>query len=162
MQDPSFIQSRPFFGCFIGTFSPSRRHRRSTRLSLTCQPASRSKALQSGGSHSVHTDGPVRSCLQRDRSSSERPTGSLRCVDLCCFRTRQARRSETFNSAANKINTSTTASGAQKFPFAASAKINLSSVKSETALRNRSFSFCRRLSSFNWSVPIPPYFFFQR
>ena len=31
-------------GCFVGTFSPSSRHRRSTRLSLTCQPASRSKA----------------------------------------------------------------------------------------------------------------------
>lgn len=29
-QEPSFIQIRPFFGCFIGTLSPSRRHRRST------------------------------------------------------------------------------------------------------------------------------------
>ncbi len=28
----------------LRTFSPSRRHRRSTRLSLTCQPASRSRA----------------------------------------------------------------------------------------------------------------------
>jgi hypothetical protein len=36
--EPSFNQSRPFFGCFIGTFSPSHRHRRSMRLSLTCQP----------------------------------------------------------------------------------------------------------------------------
>jgi hypothetical protein len=44
MQDPSFNHSRPFFGCFIGTFSPSRRHRRSIRLSLTCHPASLSNA----------------------------------------------------------------------------------------------------------------------
>ena len=38
-QDPSFSQSRPFFACFSGTFSPSRRHMRSTRLWFTCQPA---------------------------------------------------------------------------------------------------------------------------
>ena len=31
--------------------------------------------------------------------------------------------------------------GAQKFPFAASANMSLSSVRSETALRSRSFSF---------------------
>ena len=41
----------------------------------------------------------------------------------------------------NAINTGTTTSGAQKFPFAASAKISLSNVRSETALRSRSFSF---------------------
>ncbi len=35
---------RPFFGCFGGTFSPSRFHSRSTRPSLTCQPASLSRA----------------------------------------------------------------------------------------------------------------------
>jgi len=31
-------------GCFLGTFSPSRRQIRSTRLSFTSQPVSRSKA----------------------------------------------------------------------------------------------------------------------
>ena len=51
---------------------------------------------------------------------------------------------------------------------------SLSSVRSETALRNRSLfrltndtpdrlldrlQFCRRFSSFNWSAPIPPYSF---
>ncbi|GAB5438436.1 MAG: hypothetical protein FalmKO_35610 [Falsiruegeria mediterranea] len=41
----------------------------------------------------------------------------------------------------NAINAGSAASGAQKFPFAASAKISLSKVKSDTALRNRSFSF---------------------
>ncbi len=44
MQDPSFNQSRPFFGCLEGTFSPSRRQIRSTRFTFTAQPASRSMA----------------------------------------------------------------------------------------------------------------------
>ena len=39
MHDPSASQSRPRLGCFWGTFSPSRRQIRSTRLSLTSQPA---------------------------------------------------------------------------------------------------------------------------
>jgi len=34
--------------------------------------------------------------LATKRSSSVRPNGTLRCVDRCCFRTRHARRSETF------------------------------------------------------------------
>ena len=38
---------------------------------------------------------------------------------------------------------------AQKFPRAASFKINLSSVRSDTARLKRSFSFCKRFSSFN-------------
>ena len=38
-------RAAPFFGCFIGTLSPSRRHRRSTRLSFTCQPAPLSNAV---------------------------------------------------------------------------------------------------------------------
>ena len=41
---PSASHSRPRLGCFLGTFSPSRRQIRSTRLSFTSQPASRSKA----------------------------------------------------------------------------------------------------------------------
>jgi hypothetical protein len=39
MQDPSASQSRPRLGCLSGTLSPSRRQIRSTRLSLTTQPA---------------------------------------------------------------------------------------------------------------------------
>jgi hypothetical protein len=39
MHDPSASQSRPRLGCFSGTFSLSRRQIRSTRLSLTTQPA---------------------------------------------------------------------------------------------------------------------------
>jgi hypothetical protein len=44
MQDPSASQSRSRLGCLAGTFSPSRRQIRSTRLRLTCQPARRSNA----------------------------------------------------------------------------------------------------------------------
>lgn len=94
--DPSFSQSRPLFGCFIGTFIPSRRHRRATRFSLICQPASLRRAA-------------IRRYLYRpywrvssimsdtNRSSSARPTGTRLCEDQCCPRTRQARRSETWN-----------------------------------------------------------------
>ncbi len=44
-QEPSASQSLPFFGCFCGTFSPSRRQIRSTRFTFTAQPASRSSAV---------------------------------------------------------------------------------------------------------------------
>ena len=44
MQEPSFSQRRLRFGCLAGTFSPSRRQIRSTRLSLTSQPARRSNS----------------------------------------------------------------------------------------------------------------------
>ena len=43
-QEPSFSQSRPFFGCFPGTLSPSSRQMRSTRLTFTAQPAACSVA----------------------------------------------------------------------------------------------------------------------
>ena len=38
-------QSRPFFGCLLGTLSPSRRQMRSTRFTFTAQPAARSIAV---------------------------------------------------------------------------------------------------------------------
>ena len=75
--DPSFIQSRPFLGCFIGTLSPSRLHKRSTRLSFTRRPAGASVGCcregaslhlatrrQPGGSHIDRTDAPAQSCQQ--------------------------------------------------------------------------------------------------
>ncbi len=45
MQEPSFSHSRPRFDCFAGTFKPSRRQMRSTRLWLTHQPSARSNAV---------------------------------------------------------------------------------------------------------------------
>ena len=55
MHDPLVSQSRPRLGCFWGTFSPSRCQTRSTRVSLTSQPAQRSC-----GSHSGRTAWPIR------------------------------------------------------------------------------------------------------
>jgi hypothetical protein len=46
------------------------------------------------------------------------------------------------------IDAAATAGGAQKFPEAASRRISFSSVRSETALRSRSFSFSRSFSRF--------------
>jgi hypothetical protein len=45
MPDPSFSHRRARFGCRAGTFSPSRRQIRSTRLSLTSQPARRNSSV---------------------------------------------------------------------------------------------------------------------
>jgi len=45
MHDPSLNQSLDLFGCFWGTFSPSRRQIRSTRFTFTAQPASRSRTV---------------------------------------------------------------------------------------------------------------------
>ena len=44
MHDPSLSQSRPRFGCLVGTFSPSHRQIRSTRFLFTVHPALRSIA----------------------------------------------------------------------------------------------------------------------
>ena len=44
MHDPSLSHSRLRFGCFVGTFSPSRRQIRQTRLTFTSQPRDRSRA----------------------------------------------------------------------------------------------------------------------
>ena len=43
--DPSFSHSRPRLGCRAGTFSPSRRQMRSTRLWLQAQPSARNRAV---------------------------------------------------------------------------------------------------------------------
>ncbi len=45
---------------------------------------------------------------------------------------------------------------AQKFPFAASVRISLSSVRSETALRSRWFSFSSSFRRLSCSRPMPP------
>jgi len=94
--DPSFSQSRLFFGCLIGTFSPSRRHRRSMRLSLTCPPTSLSNAAIRRYPYRPYWR---TSSIMSDtrRSSSAQPRGRRLCVDRCCPRTRQIRRSDTFS-----------------------------------------------------------------
>jgi hypothetical protein len=49
--------------------------------------------------------------------------------------------------AADEVDASATTRGAQKFPRAASERISLSNVKSDTARRSRSLSFWSRFSS---------------
>ena len=150
--DPSFSQSLPFLGCFCGTFSPSRRHSRSIQPFNTaiadgatclskqcCNPAITVSAKLSGQLDHIRNEPVFISVTFRDMSL-------CRAV-LPQHSTRSPFRG--FELAAHMINASTTTSGAQKFPLAVSFKINLSSVKSDTALLSCSFSFWRRFSSFN-------------
>ena len=62
----------------------------------------------------------------------------------------------------NVIDAVTTTGGAQKFPLAASSRISLFNVRSDTARRNRSFSFSSSFGRFSWSVFMPPYSLRQR
>jgi len=115
-QDPSFSQSRPFLGCFIGTFSPSRRHRRSMRLSFTCQPASLSKAAIRRYPYRPYCRTSSTMSANR-RSSSARPLGLRRCVERCWPRTRQIRRSDTFSSLCNRSMQTRRRAGLRSFPW---------------------------------------------
>jgi hypothetical protein len=45
MQEPSFSQSRPRSRCLGGTFKPSSRQSRATRLVFAVHPAARSSAV---------------------------------------------------------------------------------------------------------------------
>ena len=67
-----------------------------------------------------------------------------------------------FKLATHMIDASTTTGAAYKFPRVASFKINLSSVRSDTARLKRPFSLCKSFSCFNWSKPIPLYWVRQR
>ena len=54
------------------------------------------------------------------------------------------------------IDTCTATGGAQKFPEAASLRISFSSVRSDTALRSRSFSFSSSFRRFTWCLTSAP------
>ena len=60
------------------------------------------------------------------------------------------------------LDTGAATGGAYQFPFAASARIILSSVKSDTARRSRAFSASSSFSRRTWSPFSPPYSFRQR
>ena len=45
MQDPSFRYKRFLFFCFLGTFKPSSRQMRSTRLGFTIHPSALRRAV---------------------------------------------------------------------------------------------------------------------
>ena len=61
-----------------------------------------------------------------------------------------------FQLRSNMADAGTATRGAQKFPFAASARIILSSVRSETARRSRAFSASSSFIRFTRSVFSPP------
>jgi hypothetical protein len=60
------------------------------------------------------------------------------------------------------LNAGTATRGASKFPRAASCRMSLSSVRSETALRSRLFSSSRSFSRFTCSIFSPPNSWRQR
>ena len=68
------------------------------------------------------------------RLSSPRPRGRSRCMGRC--RPGDGR--------------------AETRPRAASARMNLACVRSDTTLVSRAFSFCGHLGCLSWPVPIPP------
>ena len=63
---------------------------------------------------------------------------------------------------ANVIDAVTTTERAQEFTLAASFRISLSNVRSDTARRNRSFSFSSSFRRLSWSVFKPPCYLRQR
>ena len=68
-QEPSLSHSRPLFGCFAGTFSPSRRHVLSTRLWFTLQRDA-SEGRGPSGSRTCRTGGPAPRCPRSAPSHS--------------------------------------------------------------------------------------------
>ena len=150
MHDPSFSESCPFLCCFMGTLSPSRRHKHYTRLSFICQPASLSNhtiaistVLMRQPDHisdyAFFVSTPLWQSTLRGSALAQNATNpSLPNLKLTT----------------HKINAGRVERRAQKFPDAASFKINLSSVRSETARRRGSLSFFGRFSSLICSVPI--------
>ena len=94
MIEPSFSQSLPLFGCFFGTFSPSRRQMRSTRLWFTCHPSSLSSAVIRRYPYLPNRTASLMMSFVSD-SSSSRDFRTRRCVALGWLSTIQALRSDT-------------------------------------------------------------------
>ena len=81
-------------------------------------------------------------------SSSARPFGVLRCVERCWPRHPAGKALRNGELQHDMVDAATATGRAQKFPEAASFRISFSSVRSDTALRSRSFSFSRSLRRF--------------
>ena len=83
-----------------------------------------------------------------------------RCLALCRAMLSERRTGATLghiHHLKDLLNTGTATRGAQKFPRAASCRMSLSSVRSETALRRRLFSCSSSFSRLICSVLSPPY-----
>ena len=133
-------QSRPRFGCFPGSFSPSRRHRRSTRLSLTL-PAG---VAQQGGDPAIAVTAVPTGQLDHVRNQAILVVTAARDTALGRAVLPQHPAGPPFRDpepATGMVDALAAARGAQRFPRAAFVRICLSSVRSETARRSRSFSF---------------------
>src|SRR3954465_12280873 len=135
MHEPSLSHSRPLFGCFCGTFSPSRRQIRSMRLTFPthpgvpqhgCDPSIAVTAVL--GSERDDVGGQSRLIITHRRNLAL--GGSM----LAKNPTRKALGKTMLGN--HMIHAGTTASGAYQFPEAASLRISFSSVRSETARRN--------------------------
>ena len=94
--EPSLSHNRFLFGCLCGTFSPSSRQIRSTRLWFTDQPSLRSKAVMRRYPYRPYS--LARETMARVKESSSFGVRlAYRCVERGCPMTLQARRSETSN-----------------------------------------------------------------
>ena len=91
-------------------------------------------------------------------SSSARPWGTLRCVERCCPRTRQARRSETWSfrlacSMQRRRRAGLETVSRSVRPQASPRRISFSSVRSETAFRSRSLAIGLEPMAPQWLDP---------
>ena len=154
MQEPSLSHSRPRFGCLAGTFNPSHRQIRSTRLCVHQPPGiaqqRRDLAIAVAAVLPRQLDDVARQRLfvvQAPRRLA------LRRAMLTERRTDAALGDSQMPS--HMLDTDAPARGAYQFrwrgpsvPEAASFKISLSSVRSAIALRSRRFSVSSSLRRF--------------
>ena len=137
MHEPSASQSRPRLGCLAGTFSPSRRQIRSTRLSLTTQPASpqqlRDLAIAVAAVLPGQLDdvgGQPLLVVTAPRAPCAASSDAVRAPHRHDARIHAARARTCSMQARRRA-------GLRSFPWQPPARISLSSVRSETALRSR-------------------------
>ena len=133
--------------CLAGTFSPSRRQIRSTRLSLTSQPARRSQL----GDLAIAIAAILPGQLDEVGCQPLFIITALRDLTLCRTMLAERGTGATLGDGqlpSNVLDASAATRRAQKFPLAASCRISLSSVRSDTARRSRVFSVSRSFSRF--------------
>jgi hypothetical protein len=132
MHDPSLSHSRPRLGCRLGTFSPSRRQIRSTRLWLTSPPSRQPAIPIEQRAHAAIAVAAELTrqcndrCSQRSLIPWRLPNIALARAPLAEHSTRAAFRHS--QQGTDPAHTEAATLGAQKFPAAASFKISLSSL----------------------------------
>ena len=135
----------PLLFCFCGTFSPSRR--RSTRLWFTCQPALFGKPVHAITIAAIFV-GQFYDIVSQPLFIST----ALRNLSLCRTVLPQGAAGTTLRHIQllpYMIDALATTRKAQKFPLAASVNMSLSNVRSDTARRNRWFTFSSSFRRFS-------------